>query len=154
MIIYDLSCAEGHRFEGWFASADDFARQAAAELVRCPLCNDAKIVIVPSARVAPDRSARDRGQAEREVATTSPPKPESAAVTARLPPELLRKLREIVLATENVGGRFPEEARKIHYDEAPARPIRGQASASEAEALRDEGIEFAALPAFLTRESH
>jgi hypothetical protein len=153
MIIYDLSCAEGHRFEGWFASADDFARQAAAELVRCPLCNDAKIVIVPSARVAPDRSARDRGQAEREVATTSPPKPESAAVTAGLPPELLRKLREIV-ATENVGGRFPEEARKIHYDEAPARPIRGQASASEAEALRDEGIEFAALPAFLTRESH
>ncbi|MBK7793896.1 MAG: DUF1178 family protein [Betaproteobacteria bacterium] len=148
-----MSCAEGHRFEGWFASADDFARQAAAELVRCPLCNDAKIVIVPSARVAPDRSARDRGQAEREVATTSPPKPESAAVTAGLP-ELLRKLREIVLATENVGGRFPEEARKIHYDEAPARPIRGQASASEAEALRDEGIEFAALPAFLTRESH
>ena len=97
MIIYDLSCAEGHRFEGWFASADDFARQAAAELVRCPLCNDAKIVIVPSARVAPDRSARDRGQAEREVATTSPPKPESAAVTAGLPPELLRKLREIGL---------------------------------------------------------
>ena len=71
-----------------------------------------------------------------------------------LTPEALRRLREIVHATENVGARFPEEARRIHYDEVPARPIRGQASPDEAQALRDEGIEFAALPAFLTRDSH
>ena len=66
---------------------------------------------------------------------------------------MLVKLREIVSSVENVGRRFPEEARKIHYEEVPARPIRGQASADEARELADEGIEFAPLPPFLT-ESH
>ena len=73
---------------------------------------------------------------------------------AGLPAELIRKLREVVRKTENVGRRFPEEARKIHYDEVPARAIRGQASKDEAEALREEGIEFASLPPFLTRDQH
>ena len=65
-----------------------------------------------------------------------------------------RKLREIVRNTENVGRRFPEEARKIHYEEVPPRPIRGQASKDDADALREEGIEFASLPPFLTRDTH
>ena len=68
--------------------------------------------------------------------------------------ELLRNLREAVRSTEDVGRRFPEEARKIHYDEVPARAIRGQASLDEAQSLRDEGIDFAALPSFLTRDPH
>ena len=66
----------------------------------------------------------------------------------------MRKLREVIKATEDVGRRFPDEARKIHYDEVPARAIRGQASHEEAEALRDEGIEFTLLPPILTREQH
>ena len=71
-----------------------------------------------------------------------------------MPAELVAKLREIVKNTEDVGERFPEEARKIHYDESPQRAIRGKASKEDAEALKDEGIEFSPLPPFLTGESH
>jgi hypothetical protein len=150
MIVYELVCGEGHRFEGWFACADEFSRQSAAGLLACPFCNDRTVSIVPTAKVA----VRRHGAAgsEHDGSTESPAT--RTDVAAGLSPEVLRRLREVVLATENVGSRFPEEARRIHYAEVPARPIRGQASASEAEALRDEGIEFAALPAFLTRESH
>jgi len=78
---------------------------------------------------------------------------DAQAVTG-LPVELVNKLREIVRNTENVGHRFPEEARKIHYEEVPARPIRGQATKDDADALREEGIDFTSLPPFLTRDPH
>jgi len=154
MIIYDLGCGEGHRFEGWFASADDFARQSAGGLVGCPVCGSDEVAIVPSSKVAVlrDTPALRAESAAQESATGA--SGGGNAMLSGLTPEALRKLREIVHATENVGARFPEEARRIHYDEVPARPIRGQASPDEAQALRDEGIEFAALPAFLTRDSH
>jgi hypothetical protein len=145
MIVFDLTCTHGHRFEGWFASAEDFERQAKAVLVRCPVCDDASVARVPSAKVHVGPATAD----------TPPPAEEPRAETvAGLPDEVLRKLREIVRNTENVGQRFPEEARKIHYDEAPARAIRGQASKEEADALREEGIDFTPLPPFLTRDQH
>ena len=148
MIVFDLTCGHGHRFEGWFASADDFERQAKAVLVRCPVCDDANVVRVPSAKVHVGSATMD-----------APREPQSAEETpkeavAGLPRELVHKLREIVRNTENVGRRFPEEARKIHYDEVPARAIRGQASKEEADALREEGIEFTSLPPFLTHDPH
>jgi len=87
-------------------------------------------------------------------ARPSPTPVEASDATAGLPAEVVAKLREIVRATENVGPRFPEEARRIHYDEAPARAIRGQASPDEAAALREEGIDFASLPPFLTEDRH
>jgi hypothetical protein len=146
MIVFDLTCAHGHRFEGWFASADDFDRQAKAVLVRCPVCDDANVVRVPSAKVHVGSATIDTPQA----AEQEPP----SETVAGFPDELIRKLREVVRNTENVGRRFPEEARKIHYEEEPARPIRGQASKDEADALRDEGIDFASLPPFLTRDHH
>jgi hypothetical protein len=71
-----------------------------------------------------------------------------------LPAAALTKLRELVRSTENVGRRFPEEARRIHYEEVPPRAIRGQASHEEAKSLTDEGIEFTSLPSFLTRDTH
>jgi hypothetical protein len=145
MIIFDLTCTHGHRFEGWFASADDFERQAKAVMVRCPVCDDASVVRVPSAKVHIGRATIDAPPAAQE--------PEAPAV-AGLPEELISKLREIVRNTENVGRRFPEEARKIHYEEVPPRPIRGQASKDDADALREEGIDFASLPPFLTRDHH
>jgi hypothetical protein len=145
MIVFDLTCAHGHAFEGWFASADDFERQAKAVLVRCPVCDDAEVVRVPSAKVHVGRATVDAPRAAEE--------PEAESITS-LPDELVRKLREVVRNTENVGRRFPEEARKIHYEEVPGRPIRGQASKDEADALREEGIEFATLPPFLTRDHH
>ena len=145
MIIFDLTCTRGHRFEGWFASADDFERQAKAVLVRCPVCDDSSVVRVPSAKVHVGRATADAPRAAEE--------PEADAA-AGLPDDIVQKLREIVRNTENVGHRFPEEARKIHYEEVPPRSIRGQASKDDAEALREEGIDFASLPPFLTRDHH
>jgi hypothetical protein len=145
MIVFELTCGHGHRFEGWFASADEFERQAKAVLVRCPVCDDASVVRVPSAKVHVGKATIDAPRA-----TDAP----EAETVAGLPEDLVRKLREIVRTTENVGRRFPEEARKIHYDEAPARAIRGRASKDEADALREEGIDFTTLPPFLTGDHH
>jgi len=142
MIVFDLVCAHGHRFEGWFASSDAFDEQQGRKLVRCPVCDHEHVERLPSARV----NAR-AGKATKKKA----PKDEAVA---GLPAELLAKLREVVKKTEDVGERFPEEARKIHYNESPQRAIRGRATKEDAEALKDEGIEFQTLPPFLTGESH
>jgi hypothetical protein len=144
MIVFDLHCRQGHSFEGWFASSDEYVRQHERKLVRCPVCDDDGIEKRPSARVSVPRAA---------AAPAAAPAPAQEAV-AGLPPQMLAKLREIVRNTENVGARFPEEARRIHYEEAPARAIRGQATREEADALREEGIDFTSLPPALTAESH
>jgi len=147
MIIFDLLCGNGHAFEGWFASGAEFDRQKEARLVSCPVCDGSDIERRPSAkvRVAKAQAARP--------APAPVPAARSDAI-AGLPPELLTKLREVVRNTEDVGDRFPEEARKIHYDEAPPRSIRGQASREEAEALAEEGIDSSQLPPILTRNTH
>jgi hypothetical protein len=147
MIIFDLRCGQGHGFEGWFASGDEFDRQKEAHLVRCPICDDAAVVRRPSARV---RVGKGAAPAAAPAPANAPPK---EAITG-FPPELLAKLREIVRNTEDVGERFPEEARRIHYEEVPGRAIRGVASPEEAEALSEEGIEFSTLPTVLTRDPH
>ncbi len=147
MIVFDLTCGHGHRFEGWFASADDFERQSKAVLVRCPVCDDSSVVRLPSAKVHVGRATIDAPPATQQSSETE-------QTIAGVSEELVNKLREIVRNTENVGRRFPEEARKIHYEEVPSRPIRGQASKDEADALREEGIDFTALPPFLTRDQH
>ena len=141
MIVFDLQCADGHGFEGWFDSGEAFERQLASYLVRCPVCDTPSVTRVPSARVAVPKG----GEA------TPPALPETVA---GLPPELLAKLREAVRATENVGRRFPEEARRIHYEEVPRRAIRGEATPDEARELFDEGVDFAPIPPLLTREDH
>ncbi len=146
MIVFDLRCSHGHSFEGWFASSEEFTRQQAADLVRCPVCDDALVVRQPSAKVR----VRKGKVAKAAAPTASPP----AESVAGFPPELIAKLREIVRNTEDVGERFPEEARKIHYEEVEKRSIRGKASREEAEALAEEGIEFAPLPPILTGETH
>jgi hypothetical protein len=149
MIVYELACAQGHRFEGWFASGDEFARQRERGLVTCPSCNDASIERLPSARVNVPAASSNA-----PAPPVPAPAPAVREMAAGLPPEVVRQLRDLVKQTENVGRRFPEEARKIHYEEVPARPIRGQASAEEAEALNEEGIEFASVPPFLLPEQH
>jgi hypothetical protein len=147
MIVFDLACAHGHPFEGWFDSADAYADQRARELVRCPVCDDAAIDKRLSARVSTGKAMAP--------SPTKPPQTAAAAdAVAGLPPQILAKLREIVRNTENVGDRFAEEARKIHYDEVPPRAIRGQATPDEAKELRDEGIDFASLPPSITTETH
>jgi hypothetical protein len=151
MIIFELGCAHGHRFEGWFASGEEFARQQERSLVTCPICDDAHIERVPSARVSVAKgAARDNAPPAEPSEERGPP----TEAALGLPSEAIAKLREIVRNTENVGRRFPEEARKIHYQEVAPRAIRGQASRDEAKALTDEGIEFASLPPFLSGETH
>ena len=151
MIIFELACAQGHRFEGWFASSEAFAEQRERSLVTCPVCNDAHVERVPSARVSVPKAAPSKPAPAPAPATSSS---HTVDLGANLSPEVVAKLREVVKQTENVGRRFPEEARKIHYEEAPARPIRGQASPEEAEALNEEGIDFAPLPPFLVPDQH
>ena len=152
MIIFDLNCAHGHSFEGWFASGDEFTRQKDADLVHCPVCDSAEIQRRPSAQVRVRKAARPAEPKPAPSAAAAPATTQHAM--AGLPAELVARLREVVRNTEDVGERFPEEARKIHYEESPARAIRGQATPDEAKALTEEGIEFSPLPPFLTRESH
>ncbi len=142
MIVYDLICAQQHRFEGWFASADDFARQSERTLVRCPICDDATIERRPSMNVQVGRTAAPA--TEREEAPMAQP--------IHAEGEALKALRQLIAHSENVGPGFAEEARKIHYDEVPKRSIRGQATREEAAELRDEGIDFMSLPNVLTRD--
>jgi hypothetical protein len=151
MIVYELACPQGHRFEGWFASSGAFAAQKERDLVRCPVCDVASVERVPSARVSVSKSG---GAPEAIPPVPAPATANEAEAISGVPPEVIAKLREIVRNTENVGRRFPEEARKIHYEEVPPRAIRGQASTEEAQALREEGIDFASLPSVLTSESH
>jgi hypothetical protein len=146
MILYKLQCKKGHEFEAWFASSDVFDRQKKKGQLACPTCGTksvSKALMAPN--VAP--SSRRKTAPERQQPTGSP-KPQTQRVAAHS--ELvtaLRKLRaEIEAKSEYVGPRFPEEARKIHYEEVPARGIHGEATAEEAKALRDEGIEFYPLP--------
>ncbi|KQW36291.1 DUF1178 family protein [Rhizobacter sp. Root404] len=140
MKVLNLRCAREHRFEGWFASDADFVAQGERGLIACPLCEDKAIVRLPSAPRL--NVSTPRGDA------VGPPPAASEIAQARAQGRWLRAVRDAIASTEDVGDRFPEEARRIHYGEAQERGIRGRASAEDAEALRDEGIEIVtvALP--------
>jgi len=148
VIIFDLSCSQGHRFEGWFGSTEDYDRQIERDLVHCPVCSDATVTKLPSAKVRVGKSAAPESTPVAAPAAASPPQ------GTPTPAEFIAQLRAIVKNAEDVGVRFADEARKMHYEESPARSIRGQTSREEAEELREEGIDFASLPAFLVDESH
>lgn len=146
MIIYDLCCPNGHSFEGWFRSADDFETQIESHLVCCPQCDSHNVRRIPSAVAI---SSHHLSEHEHSTDTSSI---SSGGSTALMPVgtqamALYRQLiQTIVNNSEDVGQAFAEEARKIHYNEAPERPIRGQATADECDALRDEGIQILHLP--------
>ena len=150
MIVYDLICAQQHRFEGWFGSADDFTRQCDDALIRCPMCDDASIRRRPSANIQIGRAPEIASSEPAEAGKTAEPERKDTATAPDA--KILALMRKLVSDTENVGRAFPEEARKIHYDEAPKRSIRGQATSEEADSLREEGIDFMALPSFLTHD--
>ncbi len=139
MIVYDLACDKHHPFEGWFGSADDFTMQVQAGDIACPVCGSVDITRQVSApyvntRVTTRSPARDGSESEQ-------------VSVANIAQELKRKFIEHVLGnTEDVGTRFPEEARKIFYKEIPERAIRGTASTREIGELRQEGIDVMAVP--------
>ncbi len=130
MKVYDLCCEHGHRFEGWFSSEDDFIAQSAKLQIACPVCGSSTFTKLLSAPRLNLSGAR---------APTADPHPALAAPWIRI-------ARELMAHTVDVGDRFAEEARRIHYDEAPRRGIRGIATQAECRALAEEGIEVAPLP--------
>ncbi|WP_321814419.1 MULTISPECIES: DUF1178 family protein [unclassified Paraburkholderia] len=145
MKVLDLQCPEGHRFEGWFASADDFESQLSRKLVGCPMCGATNVARVPSApRLNLSGASAERSAAPAPSAAAG--QPGNAGQAAQWPAQALRAIREVLEKTENVGDRFAEEARRMHYNEAPARNIRGVASAEDARALVEEGIDVMPLP--------
>ena len=139
VIVFNLGCENKHRFEGWFASSEDFERQVSGKLVSCPLCGNANISRLPHAAYVKSATKERPARAEAATAATQQYANVGAEVLARL-------VEHIIENTEDVGSAFPEEARKIHYRETPDRRIRGTASRDEVEALKDEGVEVVALP--------
>lgn len=140
MKVLNLRCANGHGFEGWFASDEDFMSQNGRGLIECPICADNVIGRMPSAPRLNLSGAR-----EPEPAAPSNSKPQ-APQPADLQAAYLQTVRHLIANTEDVGPHFAEAARRIHYGEEPQRGIRGQASPEEREALREEGIETMSLP--------
>ena len=150
MKVLDLHCAHAHSFEGWFSSEDDFQDQLARGLLECPLCGDKSITKLPSApRLNLGGGGGGGGGVEDDLDEPAPSRSPSAV--AALPPAalqaaLLQVARQVMAQTEDVGERFAEEARRIHYGEADERPIRGQATRAQTEELLEEGIAVLPLP--------
>ena len=161
VIVFNLACEQRHAFEGWFGSLIDMESQQRRGLLSCPVCGSAQIEkqlsaprlnLMPfassSAAQAREEAAATPAAASVPAATAASALPAPATATA-LSPEHARLrdiIRHVIDNTEDVGQNFPEEARRIHYRETPARSIRGVASRKEAEALMEEGISVAQLP--------
>jgi hypothetical protein len=131
--VFALICANEHSFEGWFTSENDFDTQMEKGQLSCPMCGSGDVRRTPSAA-----RLNFGAQPERQQAMLPTPQQLQAAY--------LRIAREIAANTEDVGERFAEEARRIHYEEVPARGIRGTTTRDEAEALEDEGINVMPFP--------
>ncbi len=153
MKVLDLQCQHHHSFEGWFASEDDFQSQNTRSLVECPLCGDHQITKMLS---APRLNLSGASQALSPESSQASAQPSSQALAvessaaAVMPLEAqqawLHMVQHVLAHTEDVGGQFAQEARKMHYGEAPERAIRGQVSKEETSALLDEGISVMPLP--------
>ncbi len=147
MKVLDLRCGAGHSFEGWFASEDDYGSQRDRGLLDCPVCGNAEVARLPSA----PRLNLSGARATEPAQAPATPAPASAPVTtmtgqAAAVQRLAEAMAEILNNTQDVGDRFAEEARRIHYGESDAKAIRGQTTREEREALADEGIEVFTLP--------
>ena len=137
MIQYALQCSKGHRFDAWFKSAAAYDEQQARGIVTCAQCGDAEVEKAP---MAPALQRRDRAAAERLPLSAAHPD----AAKFR---DMLRQYRKKVMSeADYVGDRFAEEARKIHFEEAAARGIYGEATRDEVAGLVEDGIEFLPLP--------
>jgi hypothetical protein len=149
MIRYNLRCESGHAFESWFQSSQAYETQEKRKLVNCPSCGSAKVERAIMAPQIVSKKSRDRA-APAPAAATEANTPASTPLMMAQERELRAKLRElrdhIVKNADNVGERFPNEARKMHYGDIEHRPIYGEASPEEARSLIDEGVEVSPLP--------
>ena len=153
MKVLDLQCQHHHSFEGWFGSEDDFQSQNARFLVECPFCGDHQITKMLS---APRLNLSGASQPLSDSSNSQEPSSAGAVTTtssssaALMPVEAqqawMHMVQHVLSNTEDVGGQFAEEARKMHYGETPERAIRGQVSREETSALLEEGIQVMPLP--------
>jgi hypothetical protein len=135
MKVFNLACELGHQFEGWFPSSEGYDKQALAKQIECPMCaskNITKLLSAPRLNLA--------------SSTVSEQPAQEKPTMQQLHAMWLKMARSIVQSSEDVGERFADEARRIHYDEAPARSIRGKATQDEAKDLAEEGIEVFSFP--------
>lgn len=134
MIVFDLICKDQHRFEGWFASGEEFTLQKGRGLLECPVCGGAHVEKLPAAKI----------RKQQEVAKPAQASVAEAAKSEQI--DVSRIIDYVLTHSEDVGTRFAEEARKIHYRDAAQRSIRGVTTRREAEDLHDEGIPVFSLP--------
>ena len=138
MIAFDLRCSQGHQFEGWFDSSQDYEDQKADGMVECPICGDPEIEKI----LSPVRSLGYAGVQEPEP----PAVPEDLVKTEKVQGFLKAAKDFLETNFEDVGADFATEALKIHYGVEPSRNIRGSSTEMEEEMLRDEGIDFMKMP--------
>lgn len=159
MLVVDLLCGHGHRFEGWFQSADDLSSQKERGLLSCPRCGAQDVQRLPSAtriNLGAEPQVASQSDVASSSAAATPPvtwsQPEEPSrhtglsenanqVVRELQSAYLHAVRQVIQQTEDVGKHFPQEARRMHQGDEPVRPIRGEATPEEAEALREEGID-------------
>jgi hypothetical protein len=143
MIHYELQCADGHGFDGWFPGSAAFESQAERGLLSCPICGSAQVRRGLMAPAVPRKSNAGAVVPPKAVAVP----PDGVPVLPDALRAALQRLRaEVEAHCDHVGDDFAEEARRIHHGEAPLRPIYGDATQDEAEALADEGIEVGRIP--------
>jgi hypothetical protein len=140
MILFDLSCGTGHRFEGWFRSNETFEEQQAGGAIFCPLCGNTNISKAPMAPHVRRATARQEDSA-----------PSASASQQQIREDLQALRRQVESTCDYVGLDFPQEARRIHYGETDARNIYGEATEREAKELASEGVAFRRIPWFPRR---
>ena len=150
MIRYNLRCDHGHAFESWFQNSSAYESQERRKLVSCPACGSVKVERAIMAPQVVSKKGRDSVAPSPPAASTEIAAPASTPLLMAQERELRAKLKElrdhIVKNADNVGERFPNEARKMHYGDIEHRPIYGEASPEEARSLIDEGVEVSPLP--------
>lgn len=151
MKVYNLACPLDHRFEGWFASEEDYLAQQDKSMLSCPVCDSAEITRMPSAPHIAKSASTELAVPKAEVENVSGGAvaltgSDHSQLEAQVQAAFLKGMRELMGRSEDVGDAFADEARKIHYKESPERSIRGQTTLDEAEALREEGIDVLSMP--------
>jgi hypothetical protein len=160
MKVLNLCCSSDHRFEGWFASEDDYRSQIERGLIECPICGDKTVQRLPSAphvltsssrgvsvtHPVEERRVQSGSGSVVEGSPSNPVSPDVHGDRLALQSAWMRAVQHVISHTDDVGTQFAEEARRMHYGEADERPIRGQATSDEAKALHEEGIDVMSLP--------
>ncbi|MDP4590742.1 MAG: DUF1178 family protein [Burkholderiaceae bacterium] len=146
--VFDLQCDQGHLFEGWFGSHEDYDNQHARGLITCPICDSAhtqKMLSAPRLNLSHDVPQNPNQLMAKQGQLPDLVTPDMRKIQA----QLMTRMREMIQATENVGVRFAQEARAIHEGESPDRAIRGVTTLDERQALAEDGITVVTLPDFL-----